>query len=228
MPIYLNVSSSLESLAKNLSSKLSSSGKSVFDPHYIVTQTDGMNNWLKLQIADHLGIAANCRFLKPNDLIHQLYYMLGGKYGDVLSSGNLCWLLYKIMGTRAFINRYRFVSDYYEKSDNGEARRLGLAQQIADRFDQYQIYRPEMIREWNERSTNGLDGADWQQYLWVHAQAACDGKLPGKTKIGAHILKTLKETKEDLFAQAPIQEVHLFGISIITEYHLQILHQLVV
>lgn len=226
MPIYLNASSSLESLAKNLSSKLSASGKSVFEPHYIITQTDGMNNWLKLQIAGHLGIAANCRFLKPNDLIHQLYYMLGGKYGDILSSGNLCWLLYKIMGSKGFTSRYRFVSDYYLKTDNSEARRLGLAQQIADRFDQYQIYRPEMIRKWNERSTNDLNDADWQQYLWVHAQAQCSGKLPDKTKIGAHILKTLKETKEDLFAQVPLQEVHLFGISIITEYHLQILHEL--
>jgi exodeoxyribonuclease V gamma subunit len=227
MPLYLDASASLESLAHNLSVKLAAAGRSVFDPHYIVTQTDGMNNWLKLQIAGHLGIAANCRFLKPNDLINQLYYLLGGKYGDLLSPNNLCWLLYKIMGTRSFMARYPYVADYYNNTDNPEARRLALAQQVADRFDQYQIYRPEMIRDWNDKAVTDLDRADWQQYLWVHARAACGDSLPDKTRLGSHILDALKRIKVGVEQpNGRLPEVHLFGISILTEYHLQILYEL--
>src|SRR6266702_2999106 len=100
MALYLKVSNSLESLAAGLSGELRQSGNGVFDPHYIVTQTEGMNNWLKLQIADHLGIAANCRFLKPNELIHQVYYMLGGPLDEMLSVQNLSWLLYKLLGEK--------------------------------------------------------------------------------------------------------------------------------
>ena len=72
MALYLKVSNSLDSLAAEMVTNLSAAEQAVFDPHYIVTQTEGMNNWLKLKIAHQQGIMANCRFLKPNELIHHL------------------------------------------------------------------------------------------------------------------------------------------------------------
>ena len=96
--LHLHVSNSLTNLAKKLSEDLQEQRVSVFQPYYIVTQTEGMNNWLKLQVAQHNGIAANCIFLKPNDLIHHVYHMLGGRFPNTLSSGNLTWLLYSILG----------------------------------------------------------------------------------------------------------------------------------
>ena len=43
-----------------------------FKPVYIVTQTEGMNVWLKTKLAEQLDITANIIFLNPNDLINRI------------------------------------------------------------------------------------------------------------------------------------------------------------
>src|SRR6185369_7782297 len=157
MALHLNVSGSLESLAGNLSDNLRHARNGVFDPHYIVTQTEGMNNWLRLQLAAKLGIAANCRFLKPNELIHQLYFRLDGPSGEVLNTQNLAWLLYKILGEKEFAVRFPSIAGYFLNSGpDKDTRRMALAEKIADLFDQYQVYRPDMISRWNAANANHL------------------------------------------------------------------------
>src|SRR5690606_17927670 len=116
-------------------------------PHFIVTQTMGMNNWLKIQIADHLGITANCQFLKPNDIINQVYFLLDGPRENMLSADSLQWLLFGLLNDTGFKIRYPLIAQYYEGQE--DIKRMALAEKLADLFDQYQIYRSEMIREWN-------------------------------------------------------------------------------
>ena len=193
MALYLKVSNSLENLSQGLSLSLHESQNSVFEPHLIVTQTEGMNNWLKMQIASHLGIAANCRFLKPNDLIHQLYYLLGGRYTEILSTQNLTWLLFKLLGEADFADRFPKVAAYYQTGDaDKDLKRMGLAEKTADLFDQYQVYRPDMIREWNGKTLKEVGEEDWQEFLWIKAKKVSDNSLPDKTIIGQHILQALK------------------------------------
>src|SRR5690242_3761900 len=106
MALFLKVSNSLESLASGLSKSIAMSPNSVFEPDYIITQTEGMNNWLKLQLAARLGIAANCRYLKPNDFVNYLYRLLNGPFTDTLSGENLNWLLFQLLGEKTFINKF--------------------------------------------------------------------------------------------------------------------------
>jgi exodeoxyribonuclease V gamma subunit len=227
MALYLKVSNSLENLSQGLSLSLHESQNSVFEPHLIVTQTEGMNNWLKMQIASHLGIAANCRFLKPNELIHQLYYLLGGRFGEILSTQNLTWLLFKLLGESDFAEQFPEVAAYYQNSDTDkDLKRMGLAEKAADLFDQYQIYRPEMIREWNTKSLKEVGEEDWQEFLWIKAKIVSDNSLPDKTVIGQHILEALKNPDEREQLCKRIKAVHLFGLSIITAYHIKILYDL--
>jgi exodeoxyribonuclease V gamma subunit len=186
-----------------------------------------MNNWLKMQIASHLGIAANCRFLKPNDLIHQLYYLLGGRYTEILSTQNLTWLLFKLLGENDFIERFKEVSDYYQtKESDKDLKRMGLAEKVADLFDQYQVYRPDMIREWNGKTLKEVGEEDWQEFLWIKAKQVSDNSLPDKTIIGQHILEALKNPDDREKLANRIKAVHLFGLSIITAYHVKILYDL--
>lgn len=113
MALQLKVSNSLLELTKQLCVDLKKQPPSVFLPNYIITQTEGMNSWLKLQLAERLGIAANFRFLKPNELIQQVYRLLEGKYQQSLSPQNQCWLLYNILAEEAFTDRYKSVASYY-------------------------------------------------------------------------------------------------------------------
>ncbi|MCF6402593.1 exodeoxyribonuclease V subunit gamma [Chitinophaga filiformis] len=227
MALYLKVSNSLEVLSMGLAQELKASHSRVFEQHLIVTQTEGMNNWLKLQMAEYLGIAANCRFLKPNDLIHQIYFLMDGHYTEMLSGRNLTWLLYKLLGEDAFRETYPAVATYYHNTEpDSDLKRMALAERTADLFDQYQIYRPEMIREWNEQAEDPLAKMDWQQYLWGKAKKVSGNTLPDKTIVGQHILDMLKNPDQQALLAERMSTVHLFGLSIITAYHVQILHEL--
>ena len=66
----------------------------------MVTQTEGMNAWLRLQIAEKLGIAANIQFLKPNDIINLIYKNLGGNYIQSISTHDMNWLLFKLLAEK--------------------------------------------------------------------------------------------------------------------------------
>lgn len=231
MPLFLNACSSLHTLSRHLCGCLQAQQKNVFAPHYLITQTEGMNNWLKLQLAEEMGIAANCQFLTPSDLIHRVYLLLGGREETVLSLDNICWLLYKILGDKDFENRFPFVSAYYQNSGpDKDVKRLALAEKMADLFDQYQIYRPEMMRQWNQFRPAEVDQDEWQQYLWAAAREASNEGLPDKTRMADYILDALKDNNDNAsrlhWLKTRMPELHLFGLSIFTEYHLHLLHEL--
>lgn len=227
MALYLKVSNSLDSLAQGLSENLEQENNRVFEPHYIVTQTEGMNNWLKLQLAQRLGIAANYRFLKPNDLIYQFYTVLGGPFSQMLSVQNLNWLIFKLLGEKEFTENFPEVAMYYQNSGSErDIRRMALAEKLGDLFDQYQVYRPQLIKEWNNVNTESNTKEEWQQWLWEKAKILSGDSLPDKTLIGNFILTALKNAAqvEKLVSRLPY--IHLFGLSITTSYHVQLLHEL--
>ena len=56
MSLQLNVSNSLKNLSGQLAAALREQGGNVFQKQWLVTQTDGMNNWLTIQLAAKMGI----------------------------------------------------------------------------------------------------------------------------------------------------------------------------
>ncbi|HEX8461162.1 MAG TPA: exodeoxyribonuclease V subunit gamma, partial [Segetibacter sp.] len=222
MSLQINGSNSLEQLALQLSKELLDQQNHVFQPQYIITQTLGMNNWLKVKIAEHTGIVANCRFLKPNDLVNEIYYKLGSQKQS-LSPGVLQWVLFTLLGARDFQNKFRKISNYYT---NDDVKRMALAEKVADLFDQYQIYRAEMVREWNENVTGFDSNNGWQKYLWVKAKEILGNSMPDKTVIGKHIIEALDKPEAQKSLARQIPNIHVFGLSIITRYHIHIFYEL--
>jgi exodeoxyribonuclease V gamma subunit len=224
MSLQLYVSHSLNDLAQHFCKELDSQPKTVFQPIFIITQTEGMNTWLKYQVADRMGIAANYRYIKSQDIINQVYFLLGGKSSDTLSAENLSWILFKLLGEDDFKNKFKTVSDYYKMdAPDREVKRMALAEKIADLFDQYQIYRAEMIEDWNKHLEED-DTDDWQQWLWKNSKLLLGDKLPDKTNISEFIIKQLKDTAQQQKLRARIPVIYLFGLSITTSYHLQLYH----
>ncbi len=224
MALHLNVSNSLTELATHFCADLQEQPLDPFQPVYIITQTDGMTTWLKYQAANQLGIAANYRFLKSQDIINQVYFMLGGKSGELLSPQNLSWILFKLLGEDTFIRQFKTVAAYYTKeTTEGGIKRMSLAERTADLFDQYQIYRPGMISEWNSHA-DGESSKDWQEYLWNEAKKLLGDRLPDKTNISRYIIDELKKPaqQQNLLQKMPV--IYLFGLSITTNYHLEIYH----
>lgn len=222
MPIQLKVSNSIKSLSDELAQELKNVG-SVFRPVYIVTQTEGMNNWLRLQLAEKLGIAANIQFPKPNDFIQLAYKSLGGSYQQSISPHDLSWLLYKALDEKDFRRRWPMIEAYYDsKFPNADRKRMSLAEKLADLFDQYQIYRTDVINAWN--LDKGED--DWQKSLWRRIRDLSGEQFPDKTMIGRYITEALKDPDKVQYLQRELPVVYFFGLSLITEYHLQLIQQL--
>lgn len=229
MPVSFNISNSLESLAAVFSEKESRQQRGVFEPLLIVTQVEGMNLWLKTQLAGHIGIAANIEFTTPNQLINKIFFAIGGRFQHPLPNQAVSWIIYSLLGDKEFYQHFKNISGYYYYSNKiDDIRRLGLAEKIADLFDQYQIYRPEMIEAWNKGNLyHEQDETEkWQQYLWLKAKAAGGEKFPDKTLQGKFIIEQLKNEDAVARLQQKIPEINLFGLSIITAYHAGLLHEI--
>lgn len=223
MPYHLKVSNSLKRLSEDLSTSMQAFEGSVFDPIYIVTQTEGMNKWLNIRIAEQAGIAANIQYLKPNDLITKIYYLLGGTFAQMLSGRNLEWLLYQQLGDANFIQKHPKVAEYYiNKNEKIDLKRISLASVVADLFDQYQIYRPDMIDRWNNGVFSDPEES-WQMDLWQSLNAFTDDLFIDKIAVSNFIKHALQEPNKVQYLQRSMPSVHLFGISVITEFHLDIL-----
>lgn len=242
MSIQLKVSNSLKSLSSNLAEELNRTS-SVFEPVYIVTQTEGMNNWLRLQLAEQLGIAANIQFLKPNDLIHKVYKALNGKYQQSISSHQLTWLLFKALKDKIFIKSYPKITAYYKTGQFiDDQKRLALAEKLADLFDQYQIYRTDVIEKWNREWEEACNQVwdekcnevwnednrpdDWQTMLWCSVKAMAGDQFPDKTLISKFITKAIKDPQKASSLQQKLPTVYFFGLSLITQYHIRLISQI--
>ncbi|OAQ39717.1 exodeoxyribonuclease V subunit gamma [Pedobacter psychrophilus] len=227
MSVSLKVSNSLAQLALQFCEDLKSKKTGIFQPYNFITQTEGMNNWLKLQLANHLKIAANYRFLKPNDLVAQIYHILGGEYLQPLSPENQSWLIFKILGEESFINKFKNISQYYDEENlDKDLKRLALAQKIADLFDQYQIYRPEMIKLWNQSTVADIGFDEWQKYIWIKAKELAEKKFPDKTYMSDYILEALKTPQNVNRLTQKMPDIYLFGLSVLTDFHIQLFHVL--
>lgn len=220
MAIELIVSNDLNSLANTLSERIKTK-ETVFDPVYVITQTDGMNAWLRSTIAQNIGIAANIQFLKPNDIIHAVYRILGGNFLQSIAAHDMNWLLYKLLGERSFIEKHRKVSAYYDTSaSDKDIKRMALAEKIADLFDQYQVYRTDLIEQWNR----GEGEEHWQKELWIKARNIAAEDFPDKTMVGKFILDHLNDQEKIHTLKKRIPNVYFFGLSLITEFHLKIFY----
>jgi exodeoxyribonuclease V gamma subunit len=227
MSLKLQVSNSLSQLAKRLFKDLRNENTNVFQPNFIVTQTEGMNNWLKLQMASEMGIAANYRFLKPNDLVQEVYRLLSTQYTPTLSADNQSWILYKLLAEKEFVNKFSSISNYYNSQNSDkEIKRMALAEKVADLFDQYQIYRPEMIREWNKSNLDQVNSNEWQKYLWIRCKQVFGKEFLDKTLIGDKISDALDNPDNQRKLKDSMPAVHLFGLSITTDYHLELFYKI--
>jgi exodeoxyribonuclease V gamma subunit len=223
MALQLYVSNSLENLSEKLSTDLSVQSKGVFHRPYIITQTEGINSWLRIRIAEDLGIASNISFLGPTDIISLVYKIVCGKKMPPLSVSQLQWIIYDILGKEHFIKKFPAISGYYE---NHEAKRLSLAMKVADLFDQYQIYRPDSIVGWNKGIPETDTDLQWQFYLWQQVLEQTDRRFSDKTTVTHQILEALTHPENQDKLRVQIPDVYFFGLAIITPFYLQLFHRL--
>lgn len=137
-----------------------------------VVQNHGIGQWLSLQMAEQEGIAANLKFEFPSERIWSLIRLLDDDIPQTLPSdrGPLTWTLMKLFEEEQFLAEFENLRNYIEEDEPNKRaiRSWKLASKIADVFDQYLIYRPQMILDWEQRKlhTQSLEAEKWQSRLW--------------------------------------------------------------
>jgi len=202
-------SNRLESLCQTMAENIRKPEKGVFEKELIITQTAGMNAWLKTELARRNGVFANFEFQNQDGFLAELYLLLFGKRLQN-NSDTIKYRIYDCLSSAAFKDAFAEVALYYE---NNELRRFQLSAKIADLFDQYQLYRPEMIENW-EKGILSTENSDekWQLWLWKEL------KTDSRSKIKEKIIGQFEVQKDLIRKNYP--EISLFGISVYTRFHL--------
>ncbi|HRP90905.1 MAG TPA: exodeoxyribonuclease V subunit gamma [Edaphocola sp.] len=228
MSLSLNISNSINELVNQIVPEINKKRPHVFVPFYIVTQTNGMNEWLKTQIAEKVGIAINIEFVKPGHIVSLSYNIIKNNEQRLVQHKGLDWLIFSILGKKDFKNRFPNQAAYFlEEGEENELKKWEFARKIDDLFDQYQIYRAKMIQEWNTVEVEALEvEQQWQAYVWRQLKAKRDFDILDHTQIKEELLLALKEPEMQARIQRQMPVLCLFGLSIITPFHLEILYEL--
>jgi exodeoxyribonuclease V gamma subunit len=217
MPFYLYSSNRLENLATALADLCKSRPLPPMLPETIVVQSGGMARWLNFRFAHHLGVSANLDCPFPNGFLERIFQQFNpGTAGEVrLSQPYLHWLLMKILP--GLLDRPAFaVLDRY-LADGGDLKRFQLSGRLADLFDQYLIFRPDLIAAWER----GQDDS-WQARLWreLLRQAGAGKPVLHRAQLRDRLLETL--ASGELPATALPSRFSVFGLSSLPPFYLQV------
>lgn len=128
-----------------------------FHSEQILVQSQGMAQWLKLQIAAACGVAANIDFPLPSSFIwHQYHHTLANvPQHNAFEKEAMKWHLMSLIPelldhpdfAAFFIALKRYLGNPLEQQ-----KLYQLSSKIADLFDQYLVYRPEWIEAWEQQN----------------------------------------------------------------------------
>jgi len=165
----------------------------VFNQEVIVVQNAGMQHWLNLAIAKERGISMNMRYALPAQFLWKLIRTLASddKVPDQspYSREVLCWRIHEILARDSVINDEDFAqaSHYwrgdepatevddnkYNEAKHAQLKRYQLSTQLADLYEQYLIFRPQWLDNWQQGNfeLKGLENISshehkWQGKLW--------------------------------------------------------------
>jgi len=142
---FLYTSNRMEHLAGILTEIVSEPRKYAFSPEIIVVQNRGMQRWLTLQLSDRIGIWSHCEYPFPDSFIRTL---LVAAFPELAQQAFwepdiLHWRILKLLPQ--FLEQEPFIELKRYLSDSNPVKLYELSRQIADLFDQYSVYRPEMV-----------------------------------------------------------------------------------
>lgn len=185
-----------------------------FVAEYIVVQHPAMGQWIARQWALATGIAAQLAFPLPARALGELYRGYSDTPWDDTpwQTQVLCWRLVHLLPGYATDPAFAPLAPYL-RGNADEVALFQLAGCIAAVFDQYQVYRPELLLGWEK----GSEGTDWQAILW---RRLCQDWPPHR----AHLHLQCRR----LFEQPPARpdlvprRLHLFGISALAPVYLDL------
>lgn len=175
--LHTSFSALVEMLIPRLREGLVRNGSLGATPLGLVVPSTLVADWLQLQIAARLGVCMGVEFLRPGQFVNRI---LGtaetGSSGERASPWEQEQLRWRLL---PLIRNYAARMGIREAGALSQRDCYALACLLADRFDQYGHFRPELLQAWNEdrpapmqakapAATREAEG--WQRELWKELQ----------------------------------------------------------
>ncbi|MCP9784816.1 exodeoxyribonuclease V subunit gamma [Cyanobium sp. N5-Cardenillas] len=229
-----------ELLARVLATQLRLQPPDPFEQVQVVVNTWPTSRWLGEQLAEHLGgIAANLRFPFPGSHLRQLVEQLlapgepvaGGGAADPWRADQLVWPLLGLLPAVAAAPEGGPLRHWLAERGGGDQLELGqwqLGRAIADAFDDYALYRPELLGAWEAGQAIDASGRPlpanqrWQPLLYRRLLLEL-----GQEPFGRRVQELVGRLRRgELAEEARGTPLRLFGLSSMAPVQVQLLQAL--
>ncbi|HFN7358585.1 TPA: exodeoxyribonuclease V subunit gamma [Escherichia coli] len=201
-----------------------------FEPEMILVQSTGMAQWLQMTLSQKFGIAANIDFPLPASFIWDMFVRVlpeipkESAFNKQSMSWKLMTLLPQLLEREDFTLLRHYLTD-----DSDKRKMFQLSSKAADLFDQYLVYRPDWLAQWETgHLVEGLGEAQaWQAPLWKALVEYTD-ELGQPRWHRANLYQRFIETLESATTCPPglPSRVFICGISALPPVYLQALQAL--
>ena len=220
--IILYTSNDPEELVLKCAEDLKTPLSNPFKTEEFLVQSRGMSSWLKLQMADELGVFANAKFRFPEETIWMILkgFLGSGPDKNPYTKEGMAWKIFQLLPEliqnqkSVFSQVLRYLGDKTTRVDADRSFRL--CRQVATLYDSYLTYRPEMIMDWQAgRLPDGQNR--WQGVLWQSLRKAFGRKsLP-------ELINQMDFDRVPLDQNLLPERLSVFGISTLPPIFLDVL-----
>lgn len=223
-------SQSLQTLAHHFSGIIKPDGENPFSKPWIIVQNNEIKEWLSLTISENQGIAGNFRFIFPSEFLWMLYRLQKDEPPQVLPAdlNSMHWVLFELLSSdQKLLSRIPF----YDSGTDTPKKRFQLCGQLADIFDQYQVYRPEMMESWlNRRVVTKDPNERWQLPIWIELNKQWSSTeniehLPSRSQAYSELIQWLDHNNHELWSGIP-ENVYVFGLSHLSKPFMEIISRI--
>lgn len=217
--IVLHQSNRTEELVDALCEAVGKRPPDPFARECIVVQGKGMERWLAMELARRLGIWANAEFPFPRSIVERA---LATRRGDLPELARLyepetmLWSIARLLDQLRRRPDFAVIERYLQEDEPCGRKKIQLAERIANTFDHYTVYRPDMLLGW-ERGTGG----DWQAVLWRELSAR-----HGPHHLAARCAAFHRARPDEIDLAAFPARVSLFGMSTLPPAYLDLFREL--
>lgn len=217
-----------EVLAETLSGWCARQPLAPLEQEVVLVQSNGMAEWIKMVLAGQCeqggGVCAATRVELPSRFLWRTYRQVLGA-AQVPSESPLdklpmTWRLMALLPACVGEPVFRPVAGFLRSDE--PVRLFQLASRLADLFDQYQIYRPDWLRDWAaghdvlQQATGPVALAEdqgWQAELWRRVLATLDQDQRQLTRPALHA-RALAQLQSGQQPVSPVaRRVSVFGMS---------------
>ncbi len=203
----------MEILAEQLARTVREPLSSPFSPEVIVVQSRGMERWVSLELARHNGICANCLFPFPNVFLEEIFKKLIVDLPDEspFDPVTMTFRIMKVLPSCIHLSGFESLKKYLLDDIKG-LKLFQISEKIADLYDQYLVFRPDMMLRWEKGKEN-----HWQAQLWRQLLP------PEENRHRARLRKIVFEKirKQPHQIKNFPSRVSIFGISYLPPFHIE-------